>query len=62
MFSFKRTWLGNTDAAVNYLQIYDENNNPIPNQQVYNEDVVTITNIIFDTETGFTEFLANGVK
>lgn len=62
MFSFKRVWLGNTDAAVTYLQVYDENNNPIPNQQVYNGDIVTITNIAFNPETGFTEFLANGVK
>jgi len=62
MFSFKRVWLGNTDAHVNYLQVYDENDQPLDNHQVYNGDIVTVTNVVFNPETGFTEFLANGVK
>lgn len=62
MFSFKRVWLGNTDAHINYLQVYDENDQPLDNHQVYNGDIVTVTNVVFNPETGFTEFLANGVK
>lgn len=67
-FSYKRTWLGLEDQIVNYLQIsdvvidQDGNKQYIekPLEEIYNGEIVTITNIEFNPNTGYSEFTVNG--